>query len=370
MRAHYLLLNLLRRHWFLIGLALSIATARSHPSIGCSGGPLHPEVTVKIIAVAAIFFVSGVTIDGNDLRGAIGQYRVHVFIQCFTFVVVPLFVQVSGPLLRLAFRGDDALLRGLVTLSCLPPPVSSAVILTQATGGNEAAAVFNSAFGSILGIFVTPFLLLNLTGVTTTVNASRILEQLSLTVLLPLFVGQVVRRMVEGVPAPHSKSETGKPRHLRLSRRFTSKLGLVSQISLLLIIFTTFCDAFKESGSGGDSEDDSHGRLIRVVVLVVAFQLASMFALFRMSTGRLARNTLGFGPRDAVAITFCGVHKSLTLGIPIVRIMYDGGEDLGSVCLPILVYHPTQILLGSFLVPYFKSFVTRKTSTPGTELAI
>ena len=39
------------------------------------------------------------------------------------------------------------------------------------------------------------------------------------------------------------------------------------QISLLLIIFTTFCDAFKESGSGGDSEDDSHGRLIRVVVL-------------------------------------------------------------------------------------------------------
>ena len=44
-------------------------------------------------------------------------------------------------------------------------------------------------------------------------------------------------------------------------------------------------------------------------VAVVAFQLASMFALFRMSTGRLARNTLGFGPRDAVAITFCGVHK-------------------------------------------------------------
>ena len=41
------------------------------------------------------------------------------------------------------------------------------------------------------------------------------------------------------------------------------------QISLLLIIFTTFCDAFKESGNGGggDSEDDSPGRLIRVVVL-------------------------------------------------------------------------------------------------------
>ena len=51
-----------------------------------------------------------------------------------------------------------------VTLSCLPPPVSSAVILTQAAGGNEAAAVFNSALGSVLGIFATPFLLLSLVG--------------------------------------------------------------------------------------------------------------------------------------------------------------------------------------------------------------
>ena len=32
----------------------------------------------------------------------------------------------------------------------MPPPVSSAVILTKAVGGNEAAAIFNSAFGSFL----------------------------------------------------------------------------------------------------------------------------------------------------------------------------------------------------------------------------
>lgn len=48
----------------------------------------------------------------------------------------------------------------LVTVSCMPPPVSSAVILTRAVGGNEAAAIFNSAFGSFLGIIVTPLTLL------------------------------------------------------------------------------------------------------------------------------------------------------------------------------------------------------------------
>ena len=45
---------------------------------------------------------------------------------------------------------DPWLLSGLTVVSCMPPPVSSAVILTKAVGGNEAAAIFNSAFGSFL----------------------------------------------------------------------------------------------------------------------------------------------------------------------------------------------------------------------------
>jgi len=40
----------------------------------------------------------------------------------------------------------------------MPPPVSSAVIFTKAVGGNDAAAIFNSAFGSFLGIVVSPLL--------------------------------------------------------------------------------------------------------------------------------------------------------------------------------------------------------------------
>ena len=50
----------------------------------------------------------------------------------------------------------------LQVMACMPPPVSSAVILTRAVGGNEAGAIFNSAFGSFLGIFITPLLLLTL----------------------------------------------------------------------------------------------------------------------------------------------------------------------------------------------------------------
>lgn len=42
----------------------------------------------------------------------------------------------------------------------MPPPVSSAVILTKAAQGNETGAIFNSVLGSFLGIILTPLLLL------------------------------------------------------------------------------------------------------------------------------------------------------------------------------------------------------------------
>lgn len=48
----------------------------------------------------------------------------------------------------------------LITVACMPPPVSSAVLLTKSAQGNETAAIFNSVLGSFLGILVTPISLL------------------------------------------------------------------------------------------------------------------------------------------------------------------------------------------------------------------
>ena len=91
-----------------------------------------------------------------------------------------------------------------------------------------------------------------------------------------------------------------------------------------------------------------------------------------------------FAPRDTICVVFCGVHKSLTLGrmklfhlikrhprrikflffntsgIPMLSIMYEDDPNLPLICLPLLVYHPTQILLGGLLVPYLRRYLKRK----------
>ena len=65
----------LRANWFLVGLFLVILLARAAPGIGVHGGPLRPEISVKIGCVASIFFLSGVSLKTGDFANAILQVR-------------------------------------------------------------------------------------------------------------------------------------------------------------------------------------------------------------------------------------------------------------------------------------------------------
>ncbi|KAM9836445.1 sodium/bile acid cotransporter 7 isoform 2-T2 [Aulostomus maculatus] len=205
------LLATVRREWFIIGIVLVILSAKVEPRFGVKAGPLKPEVSVAYVAVSLIFFNSGLSLKTEELTSALLHVRLHVFVQSFTLVFFPLVVWLLLRVLALTAI-DPWLLRGLQTVSCMPPPVSSAVILTKAVGGNEAAAIFNSAFGSFLGIIVTPVLLLLF---------------LFMTVVVPLILGQVCRKFLRDF------LERRKP-----------PFGAISSAVLLLIIYTTFCDTF------------------------------------------------------------------------------------------------------------------------------
>ncbi|XP_013405194.1 sodium/bile acid cotransporter 7-like, partial [Lingula anatina] len=152
--------HFLQKNWFLLGIVIVIILARLAPKFGVQGGPIKPEITVKFIAVSTIFFNSGLSLRTEDLKRALFQVKLHVFVQSFTLGFVPVFVHLLVTLLENSHL-EEWLLKGLMVVGCMPPPVSSAVILTKTVGGNEAAAVFNSAFGSFLGIIVTPLLLLH-----------------------------------------------------------------------------------------------------------------------------------------------------------------------------------------------------------------
>ncbi|XP_003928045.1 sodium/bile acid cotransporter 7 isoform X3 [Saimiri boliviensis] len=327
------LLERMRKDWFMIGIVLAIAGAKLEPSIGVNGGPLKPEITVSYIAVATIFFNSGLSLKTEELTSALVHLKLHLFIQIFTLAFFPATIWLFLQLLSIT-PINEWLLKGLQTVGCMPPPVSSAVILTKAVGGNEAAAIFNSAFGSFLGIVITPLLLLLFLGSSSSVPFTSIFSQLFMTVVVPLIIGQIVRRYIK------DWLERKKP-----------PFGAISSSVLLMIIYTTFCDTFSNPNIDLDKFS-----LVLILVIIFSIQLSFMLLTFIFST----RNNSGFTPADTVAIIFCSTHKSLTLGIPMLKIVFAGHEHLSLISVPLLIYHPAQILLGSVLVPTIKSWMVSR----------
>jgi sodium/bile acid cotransporter 7 len=178
-------------------------------------------------------------------------------------------------------------------------------------------------------------------GARTTVPFASIFMQLSMTVLVPLLIGQVVRRFTK-----------------EWLERKTLPFGAISSGILLTIIYTTFCDTFSKADG-----QFSGSAVLRVAIIVVLCQCLFIFIAYVLATaiGSYTRH-------DIIAIIFCSTHKSLTLGIPILKIVFGSSDHLSSMTLPLLVYHPTQILLGSALVPFLHSWVSQLPSPPGLPL--
>jgi len=326
-------LESVKKNWFLFSIGLFIIFAKYAPWIGQKGGPLYPEITIKYIAVSIIFFNSGLSLKTDELKAAVFHFRLHGFIQSFTFIFIPAIISILVYILKSTSSINEYLLRGILVVACMPPPVSSAVIITKSIGGNDAGAIFNSALGSFMGIFVTPALLLMLVGVSGAVPIMNIINTLSITVVLPLFAGQLVRMYIKDW-----LEETKPP------------LGQIGSFMLLMIIYTTFCDTFASDVSAVKPLE-----LLIVALLILLIQLSFLYLIF--STCATNNLSFGFSKADIVALMFCSTHKSLTLGMPILKIIYAGDIILPFISIPLLIYHPTQILLGGFLVPMVKNWL-------------
>ncbi|CAG5131287.1 unnamed protein product, partial [Candidula unifasciata] len=324
---------------FVLAIFLSIVIAKLNPDIGSTGGLLKPEITVKYITVSLVFLNTGLSLPTEELKVAILRWHLHLFIQAFTFIVFPCIMYMLVFILQhTSFH--PALLDGLMILSTLPPPVSSAIILTKLVGGNVAASVFNSAFGSLLGIFITPALILLMFGASEVeVPAEKIFQQLFMTVLVPLVIGQIIRS-----------------RQQRWLHRQNVPFATIGQVLIIYIIYTTFCSTFSRT----DFDVDTYS-LVALTLLIFCLQLGIMACLLLTSSSSL----FNFNSLDRVAITYCATHKSLTLGIPLIEIIFEGNPAMSIMSIPLLIYNPMQIILGSLTIAPFKNWLAQQKRTVG-----
>ena len=108
-----------------------------------------------------IFFVTGITLPTSEIKHAVLHWRLNTYTQVMNLGFLPVYVFLLSLLIRFtAF--NNRLLDATVILACVPPSISTAVVMTKSGAGNEAAAMLNAAFGPLSGVFLTPAWLLAL----------------------------------------------------------------------------------------------------------------------------------------------------------------------------------------------------------------
>ncbi|KAF9121903.1 hypothetical protein BGX30_002311 [Mortierella sp. GBA39] len=397
------------KNWFLLGLIIVIILARYFPRWGSTGGPIRPEYSVKYGITSCIFLLSGLSLKTRDLLTSAMNYRAHLMVQITSFIIIPLFVKAITSLLGLTSL-NAKLLAGMAVTSATPTTISSNVVMTANSNGSESLALFNAAFGNLLGVFISPLIVLILLHSTPETPSGQhgldyatILRDLGTTILIPIVVGQIYLYYF--------------PRSIAWAK---SKVHFptLNSTCLLILVWTVFCDAFNNNtfSSVSAGEIIAIGALQGVIFWVMTFFLAFL-ARSRPSKLRilkimdqqhqeslrqeahledqtvsnlqtsassadndhpnvtrglsLPRNKIQaflepMSKEDTVAILFCGGTKSVAMGIPMIKILYSsstGSQLAGLLATPLLIYHVEQLFSGAFMVSWLKKWVGRGEET-------
>lgn len=305
---------------FLGSMLIAVAIALLMPQLGASGGALHLDLLTHV-GVALVFLLSGAGLSTERLKAGAANWRLHLFVQLFTFAMFPLLgLLVSVSVGRWLPRD---LMVGFFYLCALPSTVSSSIAMTAMARGNIAGAVFNATLSSLIGMVLTPlyvglYLSAERHGVPLFEQFIKIGEQL----LLPFIVGQCLR------PWIGDWIMRNKPR-----------VGLVDRAVIVLIVFNSFCDATR----AGVWTQYGAGPLL-ITALLTGALLALILTLTHFTATRLR-----FAVDDEIAAVFCGSKKSLAAGAPMAALIFGSGGALGLIMLPIMIYHQLQLITCSII---------------------
>ncbi|GGF91519.1 putative Na+-dependent transporter [Rhodococcoides trifolii] len=303
------------------GFVLGIVAAAVLASIFPVSGTAENVLTwVTKISVALLFLLYGARLSPTEALEGVKHWRLHSVVLASTYILFPL-IGLALRILAPTVLTDD-LYTGVLYLCLVPSTIQSSIAFTSIARGNVAGAVVSASLSNILGVFVTPLLvilLMNTSG-QATVGVSAVGDIL-LQLLVPFVVGQLLRPLVADWLSRHS-----------------APTKIVDRGSILLIVYSAFSASMNEHV--WSSESVWH---IVAVVVVCAGLLAVILAV----TALIGR-WLKFDRADRIVILFCGSKKSLASGLPMASVLF-AGQPVGLIVLPLLIFHQIQLIVCAVL---------------------
>ncbi|WP_217284829.1 bile acid:sodium symporter family protein [Mycobacterium riyadhense] len=302
---------------FLVALAATLAIAAVLPARGLGADMM--SVAAKA-AIALLFFLYGARLSPQQAWHGMRQWRLHLLVLATTFVVFPLLGLAARALVPSVLTPD--LYTGLLFMCLVPSTVQSAIAFTSIARGHVSAAMVTASLSNILGLVLTPLLVMMLINPDggNLIEADGVLEIL-LQLMVPFGLGQLARPWLTPVLVRHAVL-----------------IKLVDRGSILLAVYTAFSMGMVEGVWG--KVDPWH----LVSVGIIAAALLALVLTYTAVIGRMAR--LGRG--DAIVLLFCGSNKALASGLPMAWVLFPASA-VGLVMVPLMLFHQFQLIAGTLL---------------------
>jgi sodium/bile acid cotransporter 7 len=303
----------LRPDNFTLALLVTVLLASLFPASGVAAQWLDGGTD---IAIAVLFFLHGARLTREAVIGGLLHWRLHLLILACTFVLYPLLGLLARPLSEVLLTPELAL--GVLFLCALPSTVQSSIAFTSIAGGNVAAAVCSASLSSVLGVFLTPWLMTLLAGSSGAMaNPMQAVGKIMLLLLLPFVAGHLLRPLIA-----------------RQVDRLRPLLRYTDQATILLVVYAAF----------GAAVSEGLWQQTPLPALLGTALLCALLLGIAMPLVALIARRSGFDRADQIAILFCGTKKSLATGVPIAKVLFAGGP-LGAIVLPVMLYHQLQLIV-------------------------
>lgn len=311
------LLGRLRIDGFILAILLAVVVASVLPARGDAAATLDVAVTA---AIALLFFLYGGRMHPQEALRGLRHWRLHAMILAFTFVAFPL-VGIALRVLEPALLTHELYL-GVLFMTLVPSTVQSSIAFTSIARGNVAGAIVSASASNLLGVFLTPALVLLLMPAAGGVSADAgAVVDIMLQLFVPFVLGQLSRPLLAGWLS-----------------RFAEATKYVDRGAIVLVVYVAFSAGVREGIWGKVS-------VVHVAVLC-ALSVLLVAAMLRLT--RVAATKAGFDRGDVIAIQFCGTKKSLATGLPMAAVLF-AGMDVGAIILPLMIFHQIQLMICAWL---------------------
>ena len=314
----------LKKHSFTLWLLLGVILAILFPSYGSKGGLLCPELTTNI-GVWLIFFLQGIALPTSELTKGYNPKRLHAFVLFWNYIIFPIIV--GALLLPISHVINEELKIGFWMLAILPTTVSSAVVFSTVSKGNTPNAIFSTVFSNLLSVILVPTVAITYLSIESKVSIplSPLFSKLFILIIAPLLFGQLIRQKLPEVSAFMANRTKG--------------------FGNWIIVFIVHC-AFAQSVSSGFLIQLGFITIFKVILLTVFILILVSFLVWWSSI------FLNVSKEQRISAFFCSSQKSIATGLPLTTSILAFAPsiiDTASIIIPLMCYHPAQLILAGIL---------------------